>query len=217
MSTRPAPLHLAADRRAREAAHAAPSEFGVRGTVSKTVGKQGSVSRTPERPPGAGLTRRERRVKAILLKELQKLSKGTGLTYKEHQKLRKTLDVTFIDAELATMRKQLRMYPLLIGVVAVAFGLFFGFQFWTAAASGTLAWDSFFLLLPVVSGALSPWIQARSIRRKIFIYEALRELSDAEDEGVQLDESVRLADLLIDRIVEAEEAAARQPLHRIRT
>ena len=52
--------------------------------------------------------------------------------------------------------------------------------------------------------------------RRRWIYEALRELSDADDLDVQLPESVALADLLIDRIVEAEDVASGVPLRRTR-
>lgn len=210
MDSRPAPLRLTADRRAQEGGAAVPS-YEVRGPVSKTMGRA-----TPPWPAASGLTRRERKVRDVLVQELEKLGNGdlgAGLSYNEIQKLEKTLDHTFIDAELAKMRKQLRWIPkmLLCGVLlgAVCFlSLVAG-----GLRDGTAdPLDALISLLPLVAGLVSPAFQARALRRKIFIYEALRELSDAEDADVQLDESVRLADLLIDRILDADEAPGSTPL-----
>ncbi|OZC03444.1 hypothetical protein [Rubricoccus marinus] len=216
MSERPAPLIIAADRR--------PS-FEVRGDVSRTIGRASGEAasgargkKAVTRPPGAGLTLRERRIKKILLKELEKLKKGEGgggLSYAEKQKLEKTLDVGFIDAELAKMDQFDRRMKLLrnwaaIPVIVIA----------VAATAWNLAsgqpFDAIFpALWPALIG-FSLLMQAKANKRKRWIYEALRELSDADDLDVQLPESVALADLLIDRIVEAEDATSGVPLRRTR-
>lgn len=221
MSPRPPSLGLVADRRIREAAQAAPA-LDVRGPVSKTVGRA-SGTLTPDRLPGAGLTRRERRVKEVLLKELGKLNARNstgGLSYAEKQRLDKTLDVAFIDREVAKMERQLRPRPWLLAFAVLGSALYVGLRV-APHVGEPMTWLVGFdllttLLFPIAMvGNVVFW--RRATRRRLWIYQALRELSDAEDEGVQLDESVRLADLLIDRLVEAEDAAARPPLHRIRT
>ena len=89
-----------------------------------------------------------------------------------------------------------------------------GFTVWCLATGQPL--DAFF---PAITPALvlfSSVQQSKAQKRRRWIYEALRELSDADDMDVQLPESVALADLLIDRIVEAEDAASGVRLHRIR-
>ena len=217
MSHRPAPLRLTADRRAREGGAGTPS-YAVRGPVSEALGRSG----TPPRPAPAGLTRRERRVKAILLKELEKIS-GTGKTwvsYQERKKLSDTLDVAFIDREIAKMEEQLRPRPWLVGIGIVFCVAYVGVRL-APHVGESLSWfaglDILVTLLFPAAMVSSFVFQRKATRRRLWIYQALRELSDAEDEGVQLDESVRLADLLIDRLLDAEEAAAPAPLHRIRT
>lgn len=220
MSHRPPRLDLVADRRIREAAHAAAPDLDVRGPVSKTLGRTGA-ERAADRKPGAGLTRRERRIRSILLKELEKMHKGskTWISYQERKNLSETLDVGFIDREIAKMERQLRPRPVLVGAMLAFFVVFAGLKVATHVGEPLSWWAA----LDVAVGfgwPLSMWaayaISRKALQRRLWIYQALRELSDAEDEGVQLDESVRLADLLIDRIVEAEDAAARTPLHRIR-
>ncbi|MEL6616041.1 MAG: hypothetical protein AAFQ43_09905 [Bacteroidota bacterium] len=216
--SRPAPLSTAADRR---------PAFEVRGEVSRTIGRpavdsaSGARGETAmrQRPPGAGLTLRERRVKKILLKELEKLSGkdyGAGLSYNEKQKLEKTLDAEFIDQELWKMdRAEARLravrlwlgWPLAIVAVAVAA--------WSLA-SGQPLLDAVFPALTPLFLLFSFAQQSKATKRRRWIYEALRELSDADDLDVQLPESVALADLLIDRIVEAEDAASGVPLRRTR-
>ena len=211
----PGPI-LTADRRAREGGAGVPS-YEVRGPVSKSLGRGGVP-----RPAPAGLTRRERRVRAILLKELETLGGGgsSWVSFQERKKLFDTLDVAFIDREIAKMERQLRPRPVLYGALAVFGVVFAGLKIATHVGDPV----SWFAALDVAIGFAWPFAIAfgfvqrrRATRRRLWIYQALRELSDAEDEGLQLDESVRLADLLIDRIVDAEEAAARTPLHRIRT
>lgn len=217
MSARPIPLDLTADRRAQEAAASGPG-VEVRGPVSKTMGRAGDGRRQPlvVRPPGAGLTRRERRIKDVLVKELERLQQGQGLTYVEKQKLVKTLDVAFIDAELAKMRKRLRQLPLALGAVVAVAAIGILAAFAADVFAGAAVWSDGFAFLSLLPAALAPALQQKAIQRKIWIYEALRELSDAEEMDVQLPDSVALADLLIDRIVDAEEEASRTPLRRIR-
>lgn len=154
----------------------------------------------------AALTRRERKVKDILLKELGRMeNSGAGLTYMQKQRLEKRIDHEYIDEELAKMRKRLRqngwvatvVYPLTV--------------FTVLASLASLAWGHAFEFMTHVYGPLLIGSQAgvvfyqrRATRRKIFIYEALRELSDADEEGVKLDRAVHEADDLIERIVRRE-------------
>ncbi|MEM6328244.1 MAG: hypothetical protein AAF791_14105, partial [Bacteroidota bacterium] len=128
MTSRPAPLTQTAARRA---------SLEVRGPVSRSIGRAGSSrlgaeAERVERPAGAGLTLRERRIKAILLKELEEIAGkeyGAGLSYAEKQHLEKTLDAEFIDKELWKMdRAEGRMrivrnwlaIPLAIAAIAIA-------------------------------------------------------------------------------------------------
>ena len=225
MDTRPPSLGLVADRRIREGAAQRAPRLEVRGPVSssrKTIGQARGQARTPDRQPGAGLTRRERRVKAILLKELEKMNDGgkRWISYQERRKLFDTLDVDFIDREIVKMERQLRPRLWLtvpLALLAIAYPVVYIGGAFGEPLTGSTALEVFLGLAMPASLTFS-WVAGRrALRRRLWIYQALRELSDAEDEGLQLDESVRLADLIIDRIVEAEETAARAPLHRIRS
>lgn len=214
MTSRPAPLTQTAERRA---------SLEVRGPVSRSIGRDRQARRAGDaagnaRQPGSGLTLRERRIKAILLKELEKVNGrdyGAGLSYNEKQKLEKTLDVDYIDAELAKMDKTQRNVRRFRNWVAIPLA---------AAAAAYTVWSlatgqPLNALFPALTPALllvSFVQQNKATQRRRWIYEALRELSDADDLDVQLPESVAWADLLIDRIVEAEEEASAVPLRRTR-
>lgn len=154
----------------------------------------------------AALTCRERKVKDILLKELGRMENaGGGLSYVQKQRLEKRIDHEYIDEELAKMRKRLKhggwftkiVYPLTALAVLVSLG--------------SLAWGHAFDFMthvywPLLIGSQAGvgFYQRRATRRKIFIYEALRELSDADEEGVKLSQAVREADALIERVVRRE-------------
>lgn len=176
---------------------------------ARPVAHRAAPARPPapqETPQQAALTRRERKVKDLLLKELAKMNGETlsgGLSYAEKQYLEKSIDVAFIDKELAKMRRQLRWLPKMLGVMALLFAVTFGYFLWEAAGDG-LEWTDLALVAPILSGMFSPFVQIRSIKRRIFIFEALRELSDADEAGVQLGDAVRRADELIERIVQLE-------------
>jgi len=196
---RPTPLAQAAEHRAQH------------GGDVRSAAPLPAVAAKPEalvRPPGAGLSLRERRVKAILLKELKRATGGAGLSYAEHQKLVKTLDVAFIDAELAKMRKQIRSYPYLPLAFYVPFTVYcMGALLGVFSSSSSELWLWTMLLIHGSSAVAVPLTLHRALRRKIFIYEALRELSDVDEADVTLDDTLKRADLLIDRIVERELAA----------
>ena len=209
----PAPLRTVADRRIRDAQ---ASGLDVRGPLSSRLSAAASA------PTGSGLTRRERKVKAILLQELNKIngSTKTWAAYQERTQLAESLDVAFIDREIGKMEHQLRRRPVLwwtFGALYLALAV----GHLADAATGGLTWATVLNLAVVLLGAVgvggSVYFNRKATQRRLWIYQALRELSDADDEGVQLDESVRLADLLIDRIIDREEGAAPAPLHRIRT
>ena len=214
----PTSLRTVADRRVRDAQ---ASGLEVRGPLSKSLGRTGSPGRTPG-SRGTGLTRRERKVKAVLLKELERMHKGgkTWVSYQEREKLFEALDVGFIDREIAKMEHQLRPRPVLVGVVAAIGVTAIALKVATHAGEPFTWWAAFDVVLWtgwLISMAYGFDQSRKATQRRLWIYQALRELSDADDEDVQLDESVRLADLLIDRIIDAEDAAAPAPLHRIRT
>ncbi|CAN5506907.1 hypothetical protein BH23BAC4_BH23BAC4_13410 [soil metagenome] len=192
---RPLPLTYTAEHRARQGA--------VQPVTARTTGATGVV-----RPPGAGLSARERRVKAILLKELKRTTQGVGLTYNERQKLEKTLGVAFIDAELDKMRKGIRWIPYIpIALFAPLAAAYLGAILGLISMSQSEPWLWGMLLIHGASAVGVPVSLHRALRRKIFIYEALRELSDADEADVFLDDTVRNADLLIDQIVDRELAA----------
>lgn len=164
----------------------------------------------------AALTRRERKVKDILLKELNRMHARSGmggLSYSEKQHLQKGLNVEFIDRELENMLKQrqwlgkLKRFGLFMAAAVVIAGLvslFLGYEF-----SGFM---HVYLPLYCVLAALTTMISLRSLQRKQFIYEALRELSDADELDVTLDRITQQADALIQKIVDRElEAEARYP------
>lgn len=209
-------LRSVADLRIRDAR---ASGLDVRGPLSKSLGPGGTVQTAPA---GSGLTRRERKVKAILLKELNKINgtTNTWAAYKAKKHLTDGLDVAYIDREIAKMEGQLRRFPTSQGVVIAMWLLLLGVHLIDIARNGWADTDTLNLLVVALGlGSVGFGVHhvRRSTRRRLWIYQALRELSDADDEGVQLDESVRLADLLIDRIIDQEEGAAPAPLHRIRT
>lgn len=189
--------------------------------AEKQAPRMVSKRHVPTRQHHATLTRRERRVKEMLLKELARMSDVRTLTYAEIQHLEKGLNVEFIDAELSRMRRQYRILPRLLWGLAILFVILFGGMLWGHIADGTFSWKDMALLLPVFSGILSPFLQKRSLQRKIFIYEALRELSDADEMDVVLDRVVIEADTLIDRIVamelQAEEQYPVRALRRVST
>ena len=215
MSERPAPLTQTAERRTRERA------LDVRGPVSRSIGRAGATRQRDERERGEGLTLRERRVKKILLKELEKI-RGKGKSWqahKERQHLGGRLDVEFIDREIAKMEKGLRSWPK-AAVISFALAAIYCGLMIAQVVTEPLTWFSFVQValgfVMVASAVYGPIMTRRATERRLWIYQALRELSDADDMDVQLPESVALADLLIDRIVEAEDEASRVPLRRVR-
>ncbi|MEM9666635.1 MAG: hypothetical protein AAF970_17020 [Bacteroidota bacterium] len=159
------------------------------------------------RPSGPVLTAREQRVKDILLKELRQLNHrrdwDQALTPAERERLEHTLDVAYIDRELAITRKELRsvakstwltLFPLLM----VTFP--FVITWWLG-----VLWFALLLILP--------WYVSRtrraSLRRRLFIYQALRELSDADELGIALDRITLEADALIARFTDHDLAPRR--------
>ncbi|MBO6574865.1 MAG: hypothetical protein JJ976_05570 [Rhodothermales bacterium] len=155
-----------------------------------------------------GLTRRERRVKDLLLRELKKYSDSRLLSYKEVQNLEKELNVEWIDEQLAKMQKHLKQGPVAFGLGSL-FYLILGvmnFLDFQGGGSGAII-SMFWIAAAIAAGIIGPIAVRRSLRRKIFIYEALRELAGADEAGVTLDRAVRDADQLISRIVDMELAA----------
>ncbi|NNE70241.1 MAG: hypothetical protein HKN29_07735 [Rhodothermales bacterium] len=163
-----------------------------------------------DRKADSGLTKRERKVKDLLLRELKKGSDTKLLTWAEIQNLEKTLNVEWIDEQIASAEKQLKIVPW----ATVGYALLVLFQFFQglkdAMESPSLVWNLVAVLALVVifgTAVAAPLLHRRSVRRKIFIYEALRELAGPDEAGITLDRAVRDADDLIARIVDMELAA----------
>ncbi len=165
------------------------------------------------RPPA--LTEREEKVRRILLKELGGLNASTngadGLSYVERQKLEKTLDVDYLDAEIKKVEGQLKhvgwfkngiIILSIVSVLAIVFALYSG-----ADLSSLIA---------VLSLPMSLWAgfaTLKALQRRLFILEALRALSDADEMDVVLDRVTLDADRLISEITQralsAESSASR--------
>lgn len=161
-----------------------------------------------DRKADSGLTKRERKVKDLLLRELKKSADAKLLSFEEIQNLEKTLNVEWIDGQLEKMRKDLKVHPRSIQWGAVIYGILAVLNFVDTSGAGQGAIISlFWLAAAVVVGLVAPTMARRSIRRKVFIYEALRELAGPDEAGVTLDRAVRDADDLIARIVDMELAA----------
>jgi hypothetical protein len=156
----------------------------------------------PEPRGEAALTRRERKVKQILLKELERMNSWQGFSYLERQKIVKRLDVEFLDKEIERMKSQIR-WAKRATPIAVLYGVFYAV--WVIDLPRATDWWAIVFGLLILAGySIAPFLGIRSIRRKLFIYEALRELSDAEEIDVILDRAAREADALIDQIVKRE-------------
>lgn len=157
------------------------------------------------RPPVV-LTKRERRVKDVLLKELARMNTSeigaSGLTYSQRQHLEKNLSVAYLDKEIGGLRKKLALLSKSIGPVALVTLIMIAVVAWSAW--GGVSWTPLIQALgPIALLVIIP-VQQRALRRKLFIYEALRELTDADEADVLLDAATRNADALIQRIVERE-------------
>lgn len=168
----------------------------------------------------AALTAREQRVKRILLKELETLGGSRmglgGLSYAQKQHLEKRLDVSYLDAEIARMHRTLRWMDRMKPWSALVATACAALLVWRVAEGD---WSQFLSLLTFPLLAVNLFVVAKSTRRGLYIYEALRALSDADEIDVILDKAARDADTLIEHIVARElEAEARYPLpHRLKT
>ena len=194
------------ERRAQEAAAGELSTVQPSLYPGVRVARKASAKPLPQPSPSAALTRRERRVKDILLKELNRLygKESGGLTYSEKQHLEKTLNVEFIDKELRKMAKQeqtLRRLSIFQIILTIAVTVPVALVLWKGEPLRISTWLLPLLFLGEVFAF--KW-QIRSLQRKRFIYEALRELSDADELDVTLDRVAREADALIEQIVERE-------------
>lgn len=155
------------------------------------------------------MTRREKMVKKALLKELRRMSGGDtlgGLSYAEKQYLEKTLDVDFIDRELEKMAQQKRLIDgtmkvfIALSVLAVLFvvgSLLAGMAF-------EAHWHVLLPLVIIACTAVGMPVQQHFLRRRRFLYEALRELSNADEKDIPLSRALEQADALIEQIVDRE-------------
>ncbi len=160
------------------------------------------------RPPA--LTEREEKVRRILLKELGGLNTNTlgsaGLSYVERQRLEKTLDAAYLDAEIAKSRKILRGMDI-VKPVALLASVVLVIVCGAMIAGGSTWWSALTTVLPLSPVLVVPFLQARSTQRRLFILEALRALSDADEMDVVLDRATLDADRLISEITQRALAA----------
>ena len=211
------------ERRVREAEQGstpAPARTAVPSVAvrSEPPARKATASKAAE-PKHPALTDRERRVKKILLKELKRVSEWKRLSYAEKQHLDKTINVAFIDRELVKMQKQLRWLQRLLIPIALVATVMLSYTAWLIVTSdGPIDfWDVLYWPLLTLTYVVGPLIQRRALLRKQFIYEALRELSDADEDDLTLGEVLGEADRLIAEIIDREnETDARYPLHLLR-
>ena len=189
-------LSLVVERRAAEAT-APPERVGAR--------------------TGPALTAREERVRRLLMRELDGMNRRfkvekTWAGKQEREGLAR-LDVAYLDAQIGKMRRllehpwRLRAAFFLLPAVLVVFllgesmaGLDYSSAWGLWLRLGALAFNLAF-------GSWAYGQATQALRRKLYIYEALRALSDADETDVILSRATEQADALIARIVAAELAA----------
>lgn len=189
-----------------------------RGVLSSAAAKGIANADTTLEP---ALTRRERKVKDILLKELAKLNineyGAAGLSYAEKQHLEKGLSTAYIDKQLAAIGKQQRNAQLVMKIGGAFFAIVLVFMLGYTGVTGAWDWNNLVTLLALAAPVVAMVQQLRSLQRKRFIYEALRELSGANEADVVLNQAALDADALIRGIVDRElEAEKAYPMHRLR-
>ena len=224
--SRPPALSLTADRRATARG------LDVRGPISRAIREAGvTVTKGAPEPaptgPLSGLTADERRVHSILLDSLVMLQQqgqpGSNLSYVERKKLGE-LDLAFIDGELEKMNRTgefsgtTAKWTFLGGLAVLAFLLLIPLL--TGESTGTLLlWAGGGILAAGVAAllagaaSLAPYTSPQ--RKKI--YHALRELAlFAHPDDLPVSDALRQADLVIDRLADADEPSASPTRHRIR-
>lgn len=156
-------------------------------------------------------------MRRLLVREVETLNKRLKLSKtwaekREREHLAR-LDVAFLDREIAKMhREQAQQWHLAV-LLLVPIGLL-GVAFWAGRNDPdfTPVHDWINVATFVFAAGVSAWgyTQRRdALRRKLYLYEALRALSDADEIDVVLDRATRHADALIEAIV-ARELAAEQ-------
>lgn len=210
------PAEAAADRPARQA----------RGLQARAPKPIRGPSKLPPPSVSDGLTADERRVHRILIESLEREyareDSGLGsMSYAEKQKL-KTLDLAYIDAEIAKMDRRddllgtLAKRGLAAGFVVLPLVAFLLFDTGVENALG-LTFGFLTVLLSIGSLTLR-----QEPPQRLAIYEALRELALAADPGEPPSAAVAEADRIIDRLAfadlgEPEPSAERAPARRLRT
>ncbi len=152
------------------------------------------------RPPA--LTEREEKVRRILLKELGGLSETGvgGLSYVEKQRLEQTLDVEYLDREIAKMKRLLGQMKRWGPWMGVGIALLAGALSVPMLMDGEPAWVVLLCAFSILISPLSLVFGYRGTRRRLYIFEALRALSDADEMDVVLDRVTLDADRLISEI-----------------
>lgn len=178
-------------------------------TIGKVEGAERAVVKSPKEdaaPRPLALTAREERVRRMLMRELEKFNKayffsGAG-SYAERKNVVNRINPAYLEKEIQKMRKslrtleKLRLPVILLGIVLAAVIVI------QSVRTGDFMSTAPFWSFPFIG--LNVFLQAKATRRKLFIYEALYALSDAEETDVVLSQAIEEADRLIADIVERE-------------
>jgi hypothetical protein len=172
------------------------------------------------RPRLPALTAREERVRRLLMRELDGLNRKLQVPTKSWAEKKEReglarLDVAYIDREIAKMRRDLD-HPwglrVLLLVPMVILGVVLGAS--TADPDFTSPWGhvlnaGIFAFNAAITG-WAYWQKTEALRRKLYIYEALRALSDADELDVVLSRATEQADRLIEAITARELETSRR-------
>ena len=92
-----------------------------------------------------------------------------------------------------------------LGLVAIVFGLV-SFVLLLFGAPSDPAWiyGNFAVGVTLLGSAVNLWYADHLLQRRTFVYQALHELSDADERDIPLSRALLQADALIEQIVERE-------------
>ncbi len=148
------------------------------------------------------LTEREEKVRRILLKELDGMNPTgvRGLRRLEKERLHQTLDVGYLDREIARMDKRLGQMKRWLPWTAVGLTFYLMASNISQISHGSPWWTLLMQSVSVVAAVSLMLFNIRAIRRRLCIFEALRTLSDADEMDVVLDRATLDTDRLISEI-----------------
>ena len=192
-----------------------PARAASRPQTARRVHKPFAEAQWPTRrraerasePPAtlSGLTADGRRVHRILLDTLAidnaRDGVSAGLSYAEKKRL-PTLDLAFIDAEIAKMNERPSLGALRWVLAAALVGVAVPFAL---AADGSVWETAFFLVLAAVMAASLVLRHTRTSAgpQRLAIYRALRELALLADPDDVTSDALRQSDAIIDRLAGA--------------